>query len=132
MKKLLEQLNAILMGEQERVLELRELKLGFERKEKEILRSIQLCKKSGGVIGIYSPVLGSGMILCSILQILHDRTLVLRPIDPLGKMVSKTLLDISEVTCVCPFNQVYRQAVDVPENDDAIIPSQLNMFQSVN
>ena len=129
MKKLLEQLNAILIGEQEqRPLELRELKITFEKKDREILRSIKLCKKSGGVIGIYSPVLGNGMTLCSVLQIHHDKTLALQPIDPNGNIVSKILLDLSEVTCICPFNQIYTQ----PEHEEAEIPSQLNMFQSVN
>jgi hypothetical protein len=132
MKKLLEHLNAILAGEQERFLELRELKLCFVKKEKEILRTIQLCKKSGGLIGIYSPMLGNGMFLCSVLQILQDKTLVLRPIDPNGKMLSKTLIDLSEVTCICPFNQVYNRQQADSEMDEENIPSQLNIFHSVN
>jgi hypothetical protein len=131
MKKLFEHLNSILADDE--VLELRELKLGFVRKEKEILRIIQLCKKSGGVIGIYSPVLGNGMFLCSVQQILQGKTLVLRPVDPNGKILSKTLIDLSEVTCICPFNQVYNHQHAVEsEMDDEDSPSQLNIFQSAN
>jgi hypothetical protein len=132
MKKLIEQLNTLLIGEQERSLELRELKLGFIRKEKEILHSIQLCKKSGGIIGMYSPVLGKGMILCTVLQILQDNTVVIRPIDPNVSITSKTLINLSEVTCICPFNQLYSPAGSEMEDEGGNVPSQLNMFQNVN
>lgn len=132
MHKLLEQLTNILSGgEKQESVSLCELKVEFLTKPRDILRSVQLCKKSGGVIGIYSDTLGKGMFLVTILQLVDNRTIALRMINSKAEPFSKTLLDISEISAVCPFNQVYQEPV-VPQEQYHALPSSVNLFQHIN
>lgn len=132
MHKLLEQLNSILTGTgKEESVELCELKVEFLKKQKDILRTLQLCKKSGGIIGIYSETLGKGMFLVTVSQIVDDRTVALRMLDSKGALSSKTLLGISEIASVCPFNQIYQEPL-VEEEKYHALPSSVNLFQHIN
>ena len=113
MKQLLEKLSDLFLGEQQAKLELRELHVQFIRKEKAILKQVKLCKESGGLIGVYSPVLGEGMFLTTVdeIHIQHDDTRIdFKPYDISGKFLDKTSLSIKDISCICPFNQIYSES----------------------
>jgi hypothetical protein len=132
MHKLLQQLSTILVGEQERPLELRELKVEFVKKEQEILRQFKLCKKSGGVIGIYSLALGRGMFLVTVQEIINDKTIIFKTLPVDGCLSSKVLLDLSEISCLCPFNQIYREPREITAFKEAMTDAELSTIQHHN
>jgi hypothetical protein len=110
MNKLLEQLSVLLMGEEQIKLELRELQVQFIRNKKAILKQAKLCRKSHGLIGVYSPLLGKGMFLTTvdhIHSINDDALIVFKPYDPNGGSPERTAVPLKDISCICPFNQVY-------------------------
>lgn len=114
MLKLIERIGEILLSQQERALELRELKVQFIRDRKAIMHHLKLCKKSKGIIGLYATRLGRGMFLGTITSIYHD-VITLRPLE--DESVAKTImLPLNEITSICPFNQIYAEPEEAEES----------------
>src|SRR4051812_48754328 len=98
MLKFIEKIGRVLLSYEERMLELRELKIEFVRNRKAILRHIYLCKKSGGVIGLYSSRLGAGMFLVTITRIKGD-IITVRPVEGSDDFQLMSL-PIAEIYCI--------------------------------
>lgn len=115
MNKLLEQIGVFLLGEEQIKFQLRELQVQFIRNQKAMLTQIKLCKKSHGLIGVYSPLLGKGMFLTTVddIRFIDDEVLVIfKPYEVIGDMPEKTSIPFSAITCICPFNQLYSEPVE--------------------
>ena len=114
MKKFLETLGDIFLGENQTGLELRELQIQFICDKETILKHIRLCKKSRGLIGVYSDQLGKGMFLAAIEHILpieNDVLVILKPYGASMDFDKKTSLPLNDISRICPFNQIYSEPV---------------------
>jgi hypothetical protein len=111
MKAFMEQLGYLLLGEEQQLkLELRELQVQFIRNENAILKQFQLCKKSRGLVGVYSPVFGKGMFLTTVDEIIdNEETIIFKPYDISGNFLEKTAVSLKDISCICPFNQIYTE-----------------------
>jgi hypothetical protein len=116
MLKLIEKVGELLLGPEESndpstaKLELRELEVKFLRNEKQMLHHIRLCKRSGGLIGVYADVLGQGMFLTTVEDIEEDddgTAIVLKPFDMSGRLLKRSTLALKDINAICPFNQMY-------------------------
>ena len=110
MKNFLEKLGALLIGEEPIKLQLRELQVQFIRNRNAILQQIKLCRKSGGLIGVYSDELGKGMFLTTVDHIhsIDDEVLIVfKPYDVNGDFLQRTSLPLKDISGICPFNQIY-------------------------
>lgn len=112
MNKILETLGVMLLGSEARELQLRELQVQFIRNKEAILQTVNRCRKSHGLIGVYSAALGDGMFLTTVENIRHqgNRDIIeIKPYDFSGRLLKTSTLLIDEISCVCPFNQIYIQ-----------------------
>jgi hypothetical protein len=112
MLKLIEKIGEILIPQEQKALELRELKVQFVRDKRAILHHLKMCKKSNGIVGIYATRLGRGMFLGTITSIYHD-VITLRPIEAVDHDAKAIMIPLKEITSICPFNQVYVAAEEV-------------------
>jgi hypothetical protein len=116
MRKFIEKLGAIFLGpgimgvkEIEKV-QLYELEVSFLTNKKLILKQIQLCRRSGGLIGVYSGCLGRGMFLTTVEDIAYSDTdvfITFKPYDMSGGFLPASMVSIRDISGICPFNQVY-------------------------
>lgn len=114
MKKLIERLGVLILGEAHVKLQLRELRVQFIRNKNAILKQIKLCRKSGGLIGVYSDELGKGMFLTTVDHIhsINDEVLVVfKPYDVSGDFLEKTSVPLKDISGICPFNQIYEEPI---------------------
>lgn len=112
MLRFIEKIGELILSQQERALELRELRVQFVKDRKAILHHLKICKKSKGIIGLYATRLGRGMFLGTVTSIYHD-VITLRPVEDYD---AKTImLPINEITSICPFNQIYAEPEEVEE-----------------
>ncbi|HEY0742373.1 MAG TPA: hypothetical protein VGD40_12955 [Chryseosolibacter sp.] len=117
MLRIIERIGELLLSQQERALELRELKVQFVRDRNAIVHHLKICKKSKGVIGLYATRLGRGMFLGTITSI-HRDVITLRPIEVSDHDSHTIMLPLNEVTAICPFNQIYSEP---EETDDEML-----------
>ena len=99
-----------ILGSQPEKLELREMEVKIITTGKPMLEQLELCRRSGGLIGVYSPLLGRGMFLTAVEDI--DRSsegvrVVFKPYDMNGNFLERSTLLVREISGICPFNQVY-------------------------
>jgi hypothetical protein len=107
MLRFIEKISELLLSQNQRTLELRELKVQFVRNRQAIQQHLHQCKKSGGIIGVYATRLGKGMFLGTVTSIHYD-IISLRPIE--DNIAAKAIMvPLNEITSVCPFNQVYEE-----------------------
>jgi hypothetical protein len=116
MLKFIEKIGELLLSQNERELELRELKVQFIRNRQEILHHLKLCKKSKGIVGIYSKSLGKGMFIGTVSSLYHD-VIALRPVGETDPTLKTIMLPINEISSLCPFNQIYIE----PEEEEVEI-----------
>lgn len=109
MLSFIEKMAGLFITQEERSLQLRELKVEFVRNSRSILHHLRLCRKSGGIVGLYSTRLGQGMFLATVSGI-HGDIVSLKPVnDP--EFVGSVNVPLNEITCICPFNQIYSEGV---------------------
>jgi hypothetical protein len=108
MLRFIEKIGELLLSEQDRALELRELKVQFIRNRQAILHHLKMCKKSKGIVGIYATRLGKGMFIGTVTSLFHD-VITLRPVDNEHETIKTIMLPINEISSICPFNQIYTE-----------------------
>ena len=118
MLKFIEKIGELLLSEQERVLELRELRVQFVSDRKTIMHHLKICKKSKGIIGLYATRLGKGMFLGTVTSIYHD-VIALKPVHDSEADTKTIMLPLNEITSICPFNQIYIE----PEEAEEVSPA---------
>lgn len=119
MLKFIEKIGELLLSQQERALELRELKVQFIRDKKAMMHHLKLCKKSKGIIGLYATRLGRGMFLGTITSVYHD-VITLKPLEDNDSTAKTIMLPLNEISSICPFNQIYtepEEAEDTAQNE---------------
>ena len=121
----IEKIAQLFLTQQEHMLQLRELKVEFVRNQKGILHHLRLCKKSGGIIGLYCPRLGKGMCL-AVVSGVNDSFVTIRPVDDSERVQHEVVtLPVKEITAICPFNQIYS---DVEADVLSEIPATLKVM----
>lgn len=108
MLRFIEKIGELLLAQQERTLELRELKVEFITNRRAIHHHLKLCKKSKGIIGLYAARLGKGMFIGSVTSLYHD-VITLKPVGQEEETAKTIMLPINEITSICPFNQIYTE-----------------------
>jgi hypothetical protein len=108
MLRFIEKIGELLLSQQERTLELRELKVQFIRNRRAIVHHLKLCKKSKGIIGIYAARLGKGMFIGTVTSLYPDM-ITIKPVGQDEEAVKTIMLPINEITSICPFNQIYTE-----------------------
>jgi hypothetical protein len=86
-----------------------EIKIEFVEDKNQILDHAERCKQSRGVLGIYSPSLGKGMILSTVEAIYKlgaDTLIELKPYHYKNGLQRATTVSMKEISCICPFNQL--------------------------
>jgi hypothetical protein len=73
--------------------------------------ALQESRLTGKVVGVYSPVLGNGMFLVCVEQILLEpknaEKIILKPFDMNGIMLATNELLLHDIKSVCPFDTFY-------------------------
>jgi len=108
MTKLLEKVAHFLVGEQTPATNLHEIRIEFIEDKTEIIHHIEACKRSRGIVGIYSPALGRGMFLSTVTDVYKlgvDTLIDLKPYHFKTGLQRKVTISIKDVNCICPFNQ---------------------------
>jgi|SRR5690349_18653115 len=88
---------------------LHEIRIEFIDSKPEMLGHIERCKKSRGVVGIYSSALGRGMFLSTVEAVYKlgaDTLVELKPYDFKKGLQSATTVSMKDISCICPFNQI--------------------------
>jgi hypothetical protein len=88
---------------------LHEIRIEFIDSKTEMLGHIERCKKSRGVIGIYSSALGDGMFLSAVEAVYKlgaDTLVELKPYDFKKGLQGATTVSMKDISCICPFNQI--------------------------
>lgn len=114
MLRIIERIGELLLSQQERALELRELRVQFIRDRNLIVHHLKSCRKSKGVIGLYATRLGRGMFLGTVTSI-HRDVITIRPIDVMEHDSHTIMLPMNEITAICPFNQIYSEPEEVED-----------------
>lgn len=85
--------------------------LEFFTSADDILRLLIHSKEFGNVVGISSPVLGSGVFMTAVEKVILDYEAViqLKPEDVTGKHLTNCTLRLSEITIACAFKSKYEK-----------------------
>ena len=84
------------------------------REPAEILRIIVACKENGSTVGVRSAVLGKGLFITAVDDIiLEEGETIVRfmPYDVTGFMLPKTKIAIGEIEAVCPLISEFKNPV---------------------
>lgn len=94
--------------------------LEFFTSSDEILRILIHSKEFGNVVGISSPVLGSGIFMTAVDKVILDYETVIqfKAVDVMGHMLPNSTLRLSEITLACSFRsrfeKIYERAPKEP------------------
>jgi hypothetical protein len=75
-----------------------------------IRKEILMSRDSGKVLGVYCPVLGDGMFLTCVDDVVNgdgQEIVVFKPYDMNGHLLQRNQLAIAEIRSVCPFDSYY-------------------------
>jgi hypothetical protein len=84
----------------------------FIRRKEHMLKELEYCCKTANLVGVYCPLLGNGMFLVGVEEIVSgdDGSLVIfYSRDMSGHTLSRRTLHIDEITMIVPFNNPYVQ-----------------------
>jgi hypothetical protein len=79
----------------------------FVKRKNEIMRELDFCKKTGNVVGIYSPKMGPGLFLVGVADIIYDiksETILFHSHDIGGYKLAVPSVSIEEIDKIIPFN----------------------------
>jgi hypothetical protein len=86
----------------------------FIRTKDHMLRELEYCRRASNLVGVYCPLLGNGMFLVGVEQIVtgDDGVLIIfHPSDMSGHTLSRRTLQIDEITMIVPFNNPFVQPI---------------------
>jgi hypothetical protein len=74
-----------------------------------IVEMLKYSQKHGSTIGIYAPVLGGGIYVTSIGNVMpgEEAMVVLRSYDPSGVILNTNQVKLTDIRCVFPFQSVF-------------------------
>lgn len=83
----------------------------FIRSKGKILRELQFCLKEQNLVGIYCPLLGNGMFLVGVENIIADDSglsvITFFPQDMSGHRLARRSIELNEIDLIVPFNNPY-------------------------
>jgi hypothetical protein len=82
----------------------------FIRSKKKMLSELEYCLGKRNLVGVYCPLLGNGMFLVGVENIVYgdDGTLIVfYSQDMSGHVLSRRTLHIDEINMIVPFNNPY-------------------------
>jgi hypothetical protein len=87
------------------------LDLAFISEPGEVLVHLVESKKNTTVVGISAPVLGNGVFLTAVEEIIdmsHDHLIVLKGYDVTGYILERNKIRLSEIRGICPFKSPFK------------------------
>ena len=76
-----------------------------------MLQEFQYCLRHANLVGIYCPMLGNGMFLVGVENIVSadngSATVIFFPHDMSGHLLSRRSLELDDITMIVPFNNPY-------------------------
>jgi hypothetical protein len=82
----------------------------FVKRKKIILQELQYCHNKGNLVGVYSDVLGEGMFLLGVedvIQLQDEELIVFYPDDMSGLPLKRRTIFLKEIKKIVPFNNLY-------------------------
>jgi hypothetical protein len=82
----------------------------FIRSKKKMISELEYCLRKSNLVGVYCPLLGNGMFLVGVENIVYgdDGTLIVfYSQDMSGHTLSRRTLHIDEINMIVPFNNPY-------------------------
>ena len=83
----------------------------FVHTSQDILRELMQCKEQGSAVGIQADVLGIGMFITGIEDIVLEEgatIIVLKQYDTSGYMLPATHIDLRDINSICPFKSEFK------------------------
>lgn len=83
----------------------------FIKSKSKMLHELDFCLKHRNLVGIYCPLLGNGMFLTGVENIISAEdgscTIVFFPQDMSGHRLARRTIELQEITMIVPFNNPY-------------------------
>jgi hypothetical protein len=89
-------------------------RFNFIKTRKGILRELIISKHSETIIGVCSDVLGEGLFLTTVADIVHTphgHTIVFNQHQVIGRPLPSTRVQLDEIIMVCAFNTQYKKSL---------------------
>jgi hypothetical protein len=89
-------------------------RFNFIRTRKGILRELIISKHSNTIIGVCSDVLGEGLFLTTVADIIrtpHGRDIVFNQYQVIGRPLPSTRVQLDEIIMVCAFSAQYKKSL---------------------
>ena len=109
MNRILERVAYFLMSSETQKYELCEIQVEFIEDKPIILEHINRCRRSGGILGIYSSELGDGMFLTTpdaVYELGPDTIIDLKVYHFRKGYTETATVSLKDIKCICPFNQI--------------------------
>jgi hypothetical protein len=90
------------------------------RVKKSVREHLIECQRTGKVIGIYCPAIGTGMFLTGVDDIYNngkEELVALKPYDMNGILLQRHHVALSEIRSICPFESYYTNPLIKKQND---------------
>lgn len=84
--------------------------LAFISEPEEILNALQESKDRGTVVGISAAILGNGVFLTSVENVIpadSDHIIVLKGYDVTGYILERNKIRLSDIRAICPFQSKF-------------------------
>ncbi|HYC83803.1 MAG TPA: hypothetical protein VEB86_01220 [Chryseosolibacter sp.] len=84
--------------------------IAFLSESPDMLAALRKSKEHGTVVGISAPILGNGLFLTSVLDIVpagDDHLITLTGYDVTGYILERNKLRLSEIRGICPFMSAF-------------------------
>ena len=76
-----------------------------------MLEEFKFCLQHRNLVGVYCPILGNGMFLVGVENIIWgddgSASIVFFPLDMSGHSLARRSIELSEITSIVPFNNPY-------------------------
>lgn len=82
----------------------------FIRSKAHMLRELEYCKQHNNLVGIYCSLLGNGMFLVGVENIVYGDEgvlIIFHKRDMSGHALARRTLELSEISVIVPFNNPY-------------------------
>jgi hypothetical protein len=89
----------------------------FIRSKKEMLKEFEYCLRERNLVGVYCPLLGNGMFLVGVENIVsgdEGSLIIFYSLDMSGHALSRRTLHVDEISMIVPFNNPFIPPIHVP------------------
>ena len=89
---------------------MQQIDLAFISEQDQIIEILHQSKDQGTVVGLSAPILGNGVFLTGIENVIkneNDYLIVLKGYDVTGYILERNKIKLSDIRCVCPFKSPF-------------------------